>query len=156
MFEKLEQDTFNALSTTLENMAFMEVGKDIEEAQTYPAEEMIVSRLLIHDPIQGELYLVMPKLLLRKIASSVYIMPAEEIADQMLLDMLCELINTIAGLFLNAYLPGDQTYSLGLPEEIPDGQVDSPFELKRWDYQVENDLFSLALAGDGFFDSEAV
>jgi hypothetical protein len=95
----------------------------------------------------------MPKLLLRKISSSVYIMPAEEISDPMLLDMLCELINTVAGLFLNAYLPEDQTYSLGLPEEITDGQVDSPFEMKRWNYQADNDLFSLALAGDGFFDS---
>lgn len=153
MSEKLERDIFSALSTTLENMAFMEVELEAEGAQTYPAEEIIVSRLLIHDPIQGELYLGMPKLLLRKIASSVYIMPEEEISDQMVLDMVCELINTVAGLFLNAYLPGDQTYSLGLPEEITDGQEDSPFEMKRWNYQVDNDLFSLVLAGDGFFDS---
>lgn len=153
MSEKLEQDISSALATTLENMAFMEVSKEVEEAVSYPAEEMLVSRLLIHDPIQGELYLRMPKPLLRKIASSVYIMSAEEISDQMQLDMLCELINTVAGLFLNAYLPEDQTYSLGLPEEVPAEQEDSPFEIKRWNYQVENELFSLALAGDGFFDS---
>ncbi|OEU73536.1 MAG: hypothetical protein BA874_05700 [Desulfuromonadales bacterium C00003068] len=153
MSEKLELDIYSALATTLENMAFMEVGKEVEEAVSYPKEEMVVSRLLIHDPIQGELYLLMPKPLLRKIASSVYIMPAEEITDKMLLDMLCELINTVAGLFLNAYLPEDQTYSLGLPEEVPVGQEDSPFEMKQWDFQIENDLFSLALAGDGFFDS---
>lgn len=154
MSEKLEQDISNALATTLENMAFLEVSQEVGEAVTYPEEEMLVSRLLIHDPLQGELYLLMPKPLLRKIASSVYIMPAEEISDQMLLDMLCELINTVAGLFLNAYLPEDQTYSLGLPEEVPVGQEDGPFEMRRWDFQVENDLFSLALAGDGFFDSE--
>lgn len=153
MLEKLEQDIYNALATTLENMAFMEISQEIDEAVRYPSEEMIVSRLLIHDPLQGELHLAMPKPLLRKIASSVYIMPAEEISDPMLLDMLCELINTVAGLFLNAYLPEDQTYSLGLPEEVPTGQEDSPFEMKRWDFQIENDLFTLALAGDGFFES---
>ncbi len=154
MSEKLEQDICRAIATTLENMAFMEVGKEVDEAVRYPAEEMVVSRLLIHDPIQGELYLLMPKPLLSKIASSVYILPAEELSEKMLLDMLGELINTVAGLFLNAYLPEDQTYNLGLPEKVPAGQEDSPFEMKQWDFQVENDLFSLALAGDGFFIAE--
>lgn len=153
MSEKLEQDICRAIATTLENMAFMEVSQELEEARRYPAEEMTSSRLLIHDPIQGELYLLMPKPLLSKIVSSVYILPAEELSEQMLLDMLGELINTVAGLFLNAYLPEDQTYSLGLPEQVPVGKEDGPFDMQRWDFQVENDLFSLALAGDGFIDS---
>ena len=134
-------------------MAFMAVSQELEEVRRYPAEEMASSRLLIHDPIQGELYLLMPKPLLIKIVSSIYILPAEELTEQMLLDMLGELINTVAGLFLNAYLPEDQTYSLGLPEQVPVGQEDGPFDMQRWDFQVENDLFSLALAGDGFIDS---
>jgi CheY-specific phosphatase CheX len=153
MSEKLEQDIYRAIATTLENMAFMAVSQELEEVRRYPAEEMASSRLLIHDPIQGELYLLMPKPLLIKIVSSIYILPAEELTEQMLLDMLGELINTVAGLFLNAYLPEDQTYSLGLPEQVPVGQEDGPFDMQRWDFQVENDLFSLALAGDGFIDS---
>ena len=153
MSEKLEQDIYRAIATTLENMAFMAVSQELEEARRYPAEEMASSRLLIHDPIQGELYLLMPKPLLSKIVSSVYILPVEELTEQMLLDMLGELINTVAGLFLNAYLPEDQTYSLGLPEQVPVGQENGPFDMQRWDFQVENDLFSLALAGDGFIDS---
>lgn len=156
MSEKLEQDIYRAISTTLENMAFMEVGKEAEDAVRYPEDEVAVSRLLIHDPLPGELYLAMPRLLLGKIASSVYIMPAEELSEQMLLDMLGELINTVAGLFLNAYLPEDQTYKLGLPENVPVGENDSPFEMKTWEFHVENDLFSLALAGDGFFQEEQV
>lgn len=154
MSEKLKQDMYRAISTTLENMAFMEVSQEVEEAVRYPEEEMAVSRLLIHDPIQGELYLLMPKPLLSKIVSSVYIMPEDELSEQMLLDMLCELINTVAGLFLSAHLPEDQTYNLGLPEQVPVGQEDSPVEMKRWDFQVDNALFSLALAGDGFFVAE--
>ncbi|MCD4687978.1 MAG: chemotaxis protein CheX [Desulfuromonadaceae bacterium] len=154
MSEKLEQDVCRAIATTLENMAFMEVSQEVEGAKRYPAEEMAVTRLLVHDPVQGELYLLMPKPLLAKIVSSVYIMPEEELSEQMLLDMLGELINTVAGLFLNAYLPEDQTYSLGLPEQVLVGQEDSPFELKRWDFQIDNHMFSLALAGDGFFIAE--
>lgn len=154
MSEKLKQDMYQAIATTLENMAFMQVNQEVDEATQYPAEEMAVSSLLIHDPIQGELYLQMPKSLLSKIVSSVYIMPEEELTEKMLLDMLCELINTVAGLFLNAYLPEDQTYNLGLPEQVPAGQEDSSVEMKRWDFQVETDILSLALAGDGFFDAE--
>ena len=154
MSEKLEQDIYSAISSTLENMAFMEVGKEVAEAVRYPDEDIVVSRLLIHDPLPGELYLSMPKLLLGKIASSVYIMPAEELSEQMLLDMLGELINTVAGLFLNAYLPEDQAYNLGLPENVPVGENDSPFEMKTWDFHVDNDLFSLTLAGDGYFQEE--
>ncbi|OEU61043.1 MAG: hypothetical protein BA870_00205 [Desulfuromonadales bacterium C00003094] len=154
MSEKLEQDMYRAIATTLENMAFLQVCQEVEEARRYPSEEMAVSRLLIHDPIQGELFLLMPKPLLSKIVSSVYIMPEEELSEQMLLDMLCELINTVAGLFLNAHLPEDQTYSLGLPEKVLEGYEDSPFEMKQWDFQVENVMFSLALAGDGFFIAE--
>ncbi len=152
MSEKLEQDIYQAIATTLENMAFMEVSKEIEEAVRHPAEETVVSRLLIYDPLPGELYLSIPRTLLGRITESVYGMPAEELSEKILLDMLGELINTVAGLFLNAYLPGDQIYKLGLPEEISAVQQDSPFEIKQWEFQVENELFSLALAGDGFFE----
>lgn len=153
MSEKLDQEIYSAIATTLENMAFMEVGTEVEEAVRYSAEEFFASRLLIHDPVPGELYLLMPKALLGKIASSVYIMPVEELSEQMLLDLLGELINTVAGLFLNAHLPESQTYKLGLPENLPAGLEDSPFVMKTWEFQTENDLFSLTLAGDGFFES---
>ncbi len=154
MSKKLDQDMVRAITTTLENMAFMQVSQEVEEARCHPVEEMVLSRLLIHDPVQGELSLRMPKPLLSKIVSSVYIMPEEELSEQMLFDMLGELTNTVAGLFLNAYLPEDQTYSLGLPEQGPAGEEDSLAEMKRWDLQAENELFSLALAGDGFLIAE--
>ncbi len=152
MLDKLEQDIYGAIATTLENMAFMEVGRELDDAVRHPAEETVVSRLLIHDPVPGEVYLAMPRVLLNRITASIFIVAEEDLTEQAALDMLCELINTFAGLFLNAYLPEDQTYKLGLPERVPGIQKDSPFEIRQWEFQVDNELFSLALAGDGFFE----
>ncbi len=152
MLEKLEQDIYGAITTTFENMAFMEVSRELDDAMRHSAEETVVSRLLIHDPIPGELYLAMPRALLNRIAASVCIVPEEDLTEKAALDMLCELINTVAGLFLSAHLPEDQTYRLGLPEKVPAILEDSPFEMKIWEFQVDNELFALALAGDGFFE----
>jgi CheY-specific phosphatase CheX len=151
MSEELDAAIYGAIANTLENMAFLEVGRDLEDATRYPAEETVCCRLLIHDPLQGEIYLVMPIPLMRKIASTVYIMPEEELSERMLLDMLGELVNTVAGLFMNAYLPKNQTYALGLPETGVDRPESVLSTMKEWEFQTEDTVFSLSLTGDGFF-----
>jgi hypothetical protein len=151
MSDRLDATIYGAIANTLENMAFLAVESELEGPTRYPAEETMCCRLLIHDPVQGEMYLLMPEPLLRKIASTVYILPEEELTEQMVLDMLGELINTAAGLFMNNYLPKNQTYALGLPEtgiEMPKTALST---MKEWEFQADGVLFSLALAGDGFF-----
>jgi hypothetical protein len=151
MSDKLDLAIQQAIGATLENMAFMEVCRDLTDAVRCPPEEIVGSRRLIHDPVQGEFYLLMPAALLGRISSSVYIVPEEDLSEQMQLDMIGELINTAAGLFMNAYLPKDRTYSLGLPENRVSAPEDPPCAMKQWDFQAENMVFSLVLAGDGFF-----
>jgi hypothetical protein len=151
MSEQLDQAIYRAIATTLENMAFMEVTRDLTDAVRYPADETIGSRLLIHDPTQGEFYLLMPEPLLQTIAASIYSVAEEDLSEQMQLDTIGELINTAAGLFMNAYLPPDQTYSLGLPENRVTAPENGSCAMKQWEFQVENAVFSLVLGGDGFF-----
>jgi hypothetical protein len=78
-------------------------------------------------------------------------MPEEELSERMLLDMLGELVNTVAGLFMNAYLPKNETYALGLPETGVDRPESVLSTMKEWEFQTEDTVFSLALTGDGFF-----
>jgi hypothetical protein len=151
MSDRLGDAVYRAIATTLENMAFLEVEQDLEDARRYPQEETLGCRLLIHDPLQGEIYLLMPRPLLQKIASTVYILPDEELSEKMILDMLGELINTAGGLFMTAYLPKNQTYALGLPENGVDVPKADFSTMKEWEFQVENIVFSLTLVGDGFF-----
>ncbi|MEZ4598820.1 MAG: chemotaxis protein CheX [Syntrophotaleaceae bacterium] len=151
MSDRLGDAVYSAIANTLENMTFLEVGKDLADARRYPEEEILSCRLLIHDPLQGEMYLLMPRPLLQKIASTVYILPEQDLSEKMVLDMLGELINTIGGLLMTAYLPQNQTYALGLPENgvgLPEADFSS---MKEWEFQVDDIVFSLTLVGDGFF-----
>jgi len=62
--------------------------------------------------------------LLYQLAENMYAMEREELDDQLINDLLAEILNTIAGLFMTAVLPSDTKFVLGLPklsEEIVDG-----------------------------------
>jgi hypothetical protein len=52
---------------------------------------------------------------------------------------------------MNAYLPKNQTYALGLPETGVDRPESVLSTMKEWEFQTEDTVFSLALTGDGFF-----
>ena len=120
----LYQAMKKAVSTTLENMVFMEAVEHFDQDYEIPAEDLAWTSLLIQDPVQGEIRLAMTKTFLKKITSSVFAMDEEEVSQVQMDDILHELLNTIAGLFMTNLLADDQTYQLGLPEhgegELPE------------------------------------
>lgn len=105
----------DAVRQTLENMVFMEVAEQRGTPTEIPAEELTWTSLLVNDPIQGELYLALPAELLKKITGNVFGLAEEEVTSSQGYDILNELLNTIAGLFLTNLLPGEQEYNIGLP-----------------------------------------
>ena len=125
----LYQAMINAASQTLENMAFMEVMEHGDKAYEIPAEETAWTSMLIHDPVQGEIRLAMPQTLLKKLTGNIFALDEEEITESQMNDILNELLNTIAGLFMTNLLPDEQEYQLGLPElgtdELPEVDADT-------------------------------
>jgi len=113
----LYQAMKQAVSTTLENMIFMEAVEHYDQDYELPSEDLAWTSLLIQDPVQGELRLAMTKTFLRKITSAVFALDDEEITQAQMDDILHELLNTIAGLFMTNLLADDQPYQLGLPEQ---------------------------------------
>ena len=113
-----------AVSKTLENMVFMEAMEHFDRTYEIPPEEVIWTSLLIHDPVQGEIRLAMQRDVLKKITGNVFALDDEEITQPQMEDILNELLNTIAGLFMTNLLEDDQEYKLGLPElgegELPE------------------------------------
>ncbi len=105
-----------AVRQTLENMVFMEVMPHYDHSYEIPPEECVWTSLLILDPVQGEVRLAMPKSLLKKLTENVFALEENEISQSQLDDILNELLNTIAGLFMTNLLADDQEYKLGLPE----------------------------------------
>jgi CheY-specific phosphatase CheX len=120
----LYQAMQQAVSQTLENMAFMEVMEHFDPDYEIPAEQLAWTSLLISDPVQGEVRLAMTKTLLTKLTASIFALELEEISQAQMDDILHELLNTIAGLFMTNLLADNQTFQLGLPEagegELPE------------------------------------
>ncbi len=112
----LYQAMINAVSQTLENMVFMEAMEHFDRAYEIPAAESVWSSLLINDPVQGEIRLVMGRELLQKLTSHVFGVNPDEVSQAQMDDILNELLNTIVGLFLTNLLADTQQYKMGLPE----------------------------------------
>ena len=119
----LYQSMINAVSQTLENMAFIEVMEHFDRSYEIPAEEVVWNSLLINDPVQGEIRLAMSKQSLRALTSHIFGIDDGEITQSHTLDILNELLNTIVGVFLTNFFADNQEYDMGLPEP---GEGDLP------------------------------
>ncbi|MDO3378092.1 chemotaxis protein CheX [Geoalkalibacter halelectricus] len=146
----IEQAMFEAVSTTLENMAFMDIQPLRVPHDCDGHARVFRASLLVKDPLQGELCLIMPEELLREIASGIYAAPPEELPRRKLSDILTELLNTIAGLFLSRALPANQTFELGLPEitEVNCREIEPT--LLQWHFQADAGHFCLSAGGDSW------
>lgn len=140
----------DAVSTTLENMAFMDVQPLTEAHDCQGHQRVFRARLLVNNPIAGELCLIMPEELLGEIAAGIYGAPPTELEPQKLRDILNEMLNTIAGLFLSRVLPHNQTFELGLPEisETNCQQLDPT--LLHWHFRADAGFFCLSAGGDAW------
>jgi len=123
----LEQEVISATSKTMEDMLFIAVMEHLDRGYEIPLDELVWTSLLINDPVQGEIRLAMPKTLLTKFTCNIFAMDEEEVTQPQMDDILNELLNTIAGLFMTNLLEDNQEYKIGLPElgmdELP--EVDS-------------------------------
>lgn len=146
----LQQAMFEAVTTTLENMAFMPVELLTEPHDCRNHTQVFRAGLLVKDPLQGELYLVMPEDLLREIASGIYAVATQEVSRPKLVDILNEMLNTIAGLFLTRVLPRHQPFELGLPviNEVACGEIEPM--LLQWHFRVDCGHFCLSAGGNAW------
>lgn len=145
--EKFSASMIKATTETLEYMAFLEVLPASGNVCLPPEEEALSSALLIHDPIQGELRLLMPKTLLGEICETVYAMPQEELADSVPADLLAEILNTIAGRLLDELIP-DETFRLGLPEVKEGWQIFDDSASRIWYFTAEARPFAIIAEGE--------
>jgi hypothetical protein len=138
-----------AVVDTLENMSFLEVLKaEGDDSLTSSAVESIAVKQQVLDPVQAEFYLLMPRDLIITIAQMIFTMPREEVSEQQTEDVATELLNTIAGRFLNVFLPTDKSYKLGLPVVQTIADAEQTIWRQKWWFQMEGFSFCFALAGN--------
>ena len=144
----LDELMLSTVSDTFENMAFMEVERAGEKDGHYSNEDSNLSSLLVNDPVQGEFILSLPKTLNRKIVENLYGISGEKQDEQLMMDILSEVLNTITGRFMSEIMDSEQTLEMGLPEsgtcECP--KIDTPS--LQWNYFVEGETFSLIAVGE--------
>lgn len=117
---KLKEIIVRGVTETIENMAFMEV-LPVEEGLTDQIDDTAIrAALLVLEPKQGELRLMMPPVTATALACALYNIADTEITEGMLNDVTGELLNMIAGKVMKQVLPAESTFQLGLPEIGPD------------------------------------
>jgi len=112
----LYQAMKDAVSQTFENMAFTEVIEHIDQTLIIPEEDLAWCSLVIKDPVQGEIRVATSKSGLRDLTGAIFSLAENEITQSQMDDILHELLNTIAGLFMTKLLAENQQFEIGLPE----------------------------------------
>lgn len=146
MSDCLSRAMHHAVSDTLENMAFLEACPTGATPDA-SGDEMVAASLLMHDPVQGMFRLIMPRGLLLRIVESIYAMPLEELSEQVIMDTLAEILNTITGQFLNAIIPGE-VYRLGLPEIVTPWEEPLANGFMHWNFEVDGTTLVVEVNGE--------
>ncbi len=121
---RFKEELTSAISKTMENMTFEDVTFRSDQEDIKPVDKNKYWAILpIEEPFIGELVLEVPKECGRNLALEVYgeidVAPSDEAVE----DIVAEMLNTLAGSFLNGYVSKDVTFHLGLPQK---GQGELP------------------------------
>ncbi|MCK5436732.1 MAG: response regulator [Desulfobulbaceae bacterium] len=144
----LQETMAAAVIETLENMTFMEVVQTDQPASPQPKSDMLKASILVHDPFQGELRLVMPRKLTATIAETLYQPGDQQDIDNLLFDVVAELLNTIAGRVLAEIVSHERTFRIGLPETGIESFEETDVPLVRCDFETEGHSFSLMVCSE--------
>jgi len=146
----LQEALINAVSETLEGMAFIEVLK--AESKTPYDERMARLRvaILINSPFPGEICLVLPVSLAALLVQNMYNIEEKDLKDELQSDALGEILNVIAGRLMSAIMPVDQSCQLGLPEIGNDVFLQTDLASRSIEFRAEENPFWILLVGDTF------
>ena len=130
-----------AVSRTMETMAFAEVEPDVSGGAPVPPDALL-TRIAVLEPMSSTLILAATRPFLAEIGETILTLPEAEISEQASLDLLSELLNTLAGCLMTLLLPADQSFRLGLPEPLAREGLDLQ-DLSAWPFTVNGKGFCL-------------
>jgi hypothetical protein len=140
-----------ALNPKVENALIKSVSETMQESAFCDA--VVVTnywaRLPLMSPYKGAFVLMLPRELALDLAENMLHLPVEDIVDEVLLDVVSEMANTISGSFLRE-LFDDVIFELGLPERGV-GWPDLEQEIvASYVFEVDHHTLSVVLAGNEF------
>ena len=148
----VETALVNAVETTLESMVFHQaeyIGNSITDEDT--GAEKIWAVIPIYSPIEGEFLLEVTKDYAREVTASVYGMVDEkETDDAATYDAIAELVNTIAGRFIQELIPQEQEFALGLPKTGTGSTPPDDLQVVSLSFSVDENVIRAVVSGDDF------
>ena len=135
---EIQPRLLTSVLVTLENMAFAQV----EEMTIYWA------RLKFLTPCKGELFVVFPETLAVELAENIYGISKsdESLSPTVISDVSAELANMIAGQLMELFLPGDKSFSLGIPEIGTGKNMISPVPMDVFYFTVNGSCLSVGIS----------
>jgi CheY-specific phosphatase CheX len=116
----LEKSIEESMKQTFEAMAFIDVEVDEATEREFTAGQLM--HILFSEPIDGEMVLILSKDCKMKIIENIYGEDWTEVDPTAVDDCLLEMLNVIAGNFLNFYCGYRSKHNLSLPNLIFDLQ----------------------------------
>ena len=114
----VEQSIEQSVKQAFEAMAFIDVEMDSAEGCEFTAGQLM--HISFSEPIEGEMVLLMSKECKMKIVENIYSREWSELDPTAADDCLLEMLNVIAGNFLNFYCGNRSKHNLSLPNLIFD------------------------------------
>lgn len=148
--EKKNQAIIQSVAHTMESFAFMEVIISKEKTPYDENLERLRAEILINEPLPGEIRLIMPKDLVLIIAENIYVMEKEDINDELMLDILSEMANVIAGNIMTNLYKKEDSFKLGLPDVGQEAYLDIDLNSDAVEFDMEGHPFWLVLMGEVF------
>ena len=139
------------LECKIENALIKSVSETMQESAFCNATVVTNywARLPLIAPYKGAFILMLPRALALDLAENMLHLPVEDIVDDVLLDVVSEMANTISGSFLRE-LFNDIIFELGLPERGV-GWPDLEQEIvASYIFEVDHHTLSVVLAGNDF------
>ncbi|PID80517.1 hypothetical protein CSB20_07140 [bacterium DOLZORAL124_64_63] len=133
-----------ATTEVFESMAFMEAMSGGQEYQPDASQPVFYTRLPIYKPSPAMVGLVIPQALALRLAEAMLLRECHMESDEFeIMDVLCEMSNTLAGSLLTHLMPDSDSFELGLPECRVIGD---PVNHKEWE-NAEEFLFHVDECG---------
>lgn len=151
--DQIQSSLSAAVSTTMENMTFeeIEIADEADEVQIVDSDKMW-STLPLHKPLSGELVVQISHTYGRLLAEEVVGFVDDEISEDAVNDVLAEITNTIAGRFMDALIPENQEFVLGLPQTGTGRFADENGVAAMIPLRIGDHAMQVSIVGQDFVD----
>jgi len=142
----LEKHLLSAVEETMENMVFEEVESDTETE--WAKNDLIWARLPVLNPVKGEVILLISRSVATSVTKDIYTAEEESITEEIILDAVSELINTLTGCFIKRLIKEDEDFELGLPESNSGVFIETDTNFLSQTYRIGEKILRVIVGGE--------